>query len=165
MKGNWLLAQLCSRLDVAESLTRPDGLASVHRTSCTGLCDQGPAGLVNGRPLVMLTPRRIDEIADLILNQTPLEAWPADFFAVHNPVWRHELTLSHPIEPGLGILSALALGADAVLVGRPLLWGLTNAGAAGAAHVLRLLRDELEAAMALTGCRTLADITPEVLVR
>ena len=110
-----LLAQLCSRLDVAESLTRPDGLASVHRTSCTGLCDQGPAGLVNGRPLVMLTPRRIDEIADLILNQTPLEAWPADFFAVHNPVWRHELTLSHPIEPGLGILSAMALGADGML--------------------------------------------------
>ena len=110
-----LLAQLCSRLGVAESLTRPDGLASVHRTSCTGLCDQGPAGLVNGRPLVMLTPRRIDEIADLILSQIPLEAWPADFFAVHNPVWRHELTLSHPIEPGLGILSALALGADGML--------------------------------------------------
>ena len=110
-----LLAQLCSRLGVAESLTRPDGLASVHRTSCTGLCDQGPAGLINGRPLVMLTPRRIDEIADLILNQIPLEAWPADFFAVHNPVWRHELTLSHPIEPGLGILSALALGADGML--------------------------------------------------
>ncbi len=80
-----LIAQLCQRLNVAEGITRPDGLVSVHRTACTGLCDQGPAGLVNGRPLVMLTPRRIDEIADLILLETPLDAWPTDFFAVHNP--------------------------------------------------------------------------------
>ena len=103
MLGNdALIAQLCQRLNVAEGITRPDGLVSVHRTACTGLCDQGPAGLVNGRPLVMLTPRRIDEIADLILLETPLDAWPADFFSVHNPVWRHTLTLSHPIPPGAG---------------------------------------------------------------
>ncbi|MCY1545287.1 4-hydroxymandelate oxidase [compost metagenome] len=51
----------------------------------------------------------------------------------------------------------MALGASAVLVGRPVLHGLANAGATGVAHVLRLLRDELEIAMALTGCRTLAD--------
>ena len=49
----------------------------------------------------------------------------------------------------------MALGANAVLVGRPVLHGLTNAGATGVAHVLRLLRDELEIAMALCGCRTL----------
>ncbi len=64
------------------------------------------------------------------------------------------------IRRGTDVLKAVALGASAVMVGRPIVWGLANAGAAGVAHVLRLLRDELEIAMALTGCATLADATP-----
>ena len=48
---------------------------------------------------------------------------------------------------------------DSVLVGRPCVWGLAAHGALGVAHVIRLLRDELERTMALTGCRTLADIS------
>ena len=67
------------------------------------------------------------------------------------------------IRRGTDILKAMALGASAVLVGRPAVWGLANAGAAGVAHVLRLLRDELEIAMALTGCATLADASPALL--
>jgi len=67
------------------------------------------------------------------------------------------------IRRGSDVLKAIALGADAVLIGRPALCGLTNAGAAGVAHVLRLLRDELEIAMALTGCATLADATTALL--
>ena len=67
------------------------------------------------------------------------------------------------IRRGTDVLKALALGATAVLVGRPLIYGLATAGAAGVAHVLRLLRDEFEAAMALTGCRSLADISPSLL--
>lgn len=59
------------------------------------------------------------------------------------------------IRHGTGVLKAMAPGASAVLVGRPVLHGLTHAGAHGVAHVLRLLRDELEIAMALSGCRTL----------
>ena len=59
------------------------------------------------------------------------------------------------IRRGTDVLKAMGLGASAVLVGRPVLHGLANAGATGVAHVLRLLRDELEMAMALTGCRTL----------
>jgi 4-hydroxymandelate oxidase len=66
------------------------------------------------------------------------------------------------IRRGTDVLKAMALGAAAVLVGRPVLHGLANAGATGVAHVLRLLRDELEIAMALTGCSTLAD-APGVL--
>jgi 4-hydroxymandelate oxidase len=62
------------------------------------------------------------------------------------------------------VLKAMALGASAVLVGRPVLHGLANGGAQGVAHVLRLLRDELEIAMALTGCRSLAEAS-EVLVQ
>ncbi|WP_382156910.1 alpha-hydroxy acid oxidase [Hydrogenophaga sp. ANAO-22] len=63
------------------------------------------------------------------------------------------------IRRGTDVLKAIGLGASAVLVGRPVLHGLATAGATGVAHVLRLLRDELEIAMALTGCRTLAEAT------
>ena len=69
------------------------------------------------------------------------------------------------IRRGTDVLKALALGASAVLVGRPAVYGLANAGAAGVAHVLRLLRDELEIAMALTGCATLAEASPTLLVQ
>lgn len=59
------------------------------------------------------------------------------------------------IRRGTDILKAFGLGAAAVMVGRPIVHGLANAGAIGVAHVLRLLRDELEIAMALTGCPSL----------
>jgi 4-hydroxymandelate oxidase len=61
------------------------------------------------------------------------------------------------IRRGTDVLKALGLGASAVLVGRPQVHALAVAGAQGVAHMLRLLRDELEIAMALTGCRCLAE--------
>lgn len=67
------------------------------------------------------------------------------------------------IRRGTDVLKALALGARAVMVGRPVLHALAAAGAPGVAQLLRLLRDETEIAMALTGCRTLADVGPAVL--
>jgi 4-hydroxymandelate oxidase len=62
------------------------------------------------------------------------------------------------IRRGADVIKALALGARAVLVGRPILWGLAVAGEAGAREVLRLLRDEIDLALALCGCARLADI-------
>jgi 4-hydroxymandelate oxidase len=62
------------------------------------------------------------------------------------------------IRTGQDAYKAIALGADAVLLGRPYVWGLASAGAVGVAHVLRLLRDELEMTMALTGVRDLSSI-------
>ncbi|MBI5926959.1 MAG: NAD(P)H-dependent oxidoreductase subunit E [Aquabacterium sp.] len=125
-----VLLQLCQRLGVTMEETRPDGLVSLHRTSCTGLCDQGPAGLVNGRPLTRLTMRRADEVADLILAGSPLDQWPADFFEVNNPVWRHQLTLSHPIAPGQALARLKAIGPDALL-GTLREAGLRGRGGAG----------------------------------
>ncbi|HEX5356884.1 MAG TPA: NAD(P)H-dependent oxidoreductase subunit E [Aquabacterium sp.] len=125
-----VLLQLCQRLGVAMEETRPDGLVSLHRTSCTGLCDQGPAGLLNGRPLTRLTLRRADEVADLILAGSPLDQWPADFFEVNNPVWRHQLTLSHPIAPGQALARLKAIGPDALL-GTLREAGLRGRGGAG----------------------------------
>ena len=67
------------------------------------------------------------------------------------------------IRSGRDVHIALAHGASAVLLGRPAIWGLAARGAMGVAHVLRLLRDELEMTMALTGCKTLAAIGPACL--
>ena len=75
------------------------------------------------------------------------------------------LAVTGGVHTGTDVLKAIALGASAVLVGRPYIFGLANAGALGVAHVIRLLRDELEIAMALCGCRTLADITPRLIPR
>ena len=58
------------------------------------------------------------------------------------------------IRRGTDVLKALALGADGVMVGRPVLWGLGADGEDGAAAVLGILHDELHRAMALAGCPT-----------
>ena len=73
------------------------------------------------------------------------------------------LVVDGGIRRGTDVLKAVALGARAVLVGRPALHALAAGGALGVAQMLRLLRDELEMAMALTGCRTLADAGPALL--
>ena len=62
------------------------------------------------------------------------------------------------IRRGTDVAAALALGADAVLVGRPALWGLAVGGEAGALRVLELLREEFELALALLGCSSPAGL-------
>lgn len=69
------------------------------------------------------------------------------------------------IRRGTDIVKARALGATAVLVGRPYVHALATAGALGVAHLVRLLREELEIAMALTGCATLDVIDTGALLR
>lgn len=73
------------------------------------------------------------------------------------------LLLDGGVRRGTDVLKALALGASAVLIGRPIVEALSVRGAHGVAHILRLLRDELEIAMALCGCATLAEISPALL--
>jgi 4-hydroxymandelate oxidase len=65
---------------------------------------------------------------------------------------RAEVLLDGGIRRGTDVAIALALGARAVLVGRPVIWGLAVGGAEGVRHVLELLRDELLVALALLGC-------------
>lgn len=67
------------------------------------------------------------------------------------------------IRRGSDIFKAIALGANAVLIGRPQLWALTVAGPLGVAHMLKLLRDELEITLALAGCPTLKHITKKAI--
>jgi isopentenyl diphosphate isomerase/L-lactate dehydrogenase-like FMN-dependent dehydrogenase len=68
------------------------------------------------------------------------------------------------IRRGGDVFVALALGADAVLIGRPQLYALAVDGAIGVARMLRLIRDELELTMALAGCPTVADIDVSCLL-
>ncbi|HEY4677061.1 MAG TPA: alpha-hydroxy-acid oxidizing protein, partial [Candidatus Angelobacter sp.] len=63
------------------------------------------------------------------------------------------------------VLMALALGAKAVFIGRPYIYGLALGGAKGVERVISILRDELERAMALTGRRSIAEIDSSVLWR
>lgn len=67
------------------------------------------------------------------------------------------------IRRGTDIIKARAMGATAVMIGRPYIYALATAGALGVAHLIRLLREELEIAMALTGCKTLEDISADVI--
>lgn len=75
-----------------------------------------------------------------------------------------EVLMDGGIRRGTDILKALALGAKAILVGRPVLWGLAIAGEAGVQHVIEILRDELDLAMALSGCANLQDIDRSLVV-
>ena len=74
---------------------------------------------------------------------------------------RIPLLLDSGVRSGRDVFVALASGATAVLLGRPYVWALAARGAMGVAHVLRLLRDELEMTMALTGCAHLTDVAAQ----
>ncbi len=76
---------------------------------------------------------------------------------------RCEVYVDGGIRRGSDVLKAIALGARAVLVGRPILYGLTVASEQGAAHILDILRRELDEAMLLCGCTTLRDIDSSLL--
>jgi 4-hydroxymandelate oxidase len=74
-----------------------------------------------------------------------------------------EIYVDGGIRRGSDVLKAIALGARAVLVGRPILWGLAVSGAEGATRVLEILRRELDEGMLLCGCTTLSDIDASLL--
>jgi len=76
---------------------------------------------------------------------------------------RVEILMDGGIRRGTDILKALALGARAVQVGRPVLWGLAADGEAGARHVLELLHTEFDLALAMCGCHNVAEVTQDLI--
>jgi 4-hydroxymandelate oxidase len=74
-----------------------------------------------------------------------------------------EVYVDGGIRRGTDVLKAIAYGARAVLVGRPILWGLAVGGEAGVKSVLEMLRQEFDLAMALSGCPRLSDITRDLV--
>jgi [NiFe] hydrogenase diaphorase moiety large subunit len=113
MLGNRELASLlCARLGVRLGETRKDGRVSVHLTSCTGMCDQGPAALVNYMPVTRLDLPRIENMANLIEASVPLEDWPREFFAVETQMRRSDVVFRTPMDPGSGLRASLARGGE-----------------------------------------------------
>jgi [NiFe] hydrogenase diaphorase moiety large subunit len=154
-----LMADLCRRLGAAPGRVRGDGVVSVDRTSCTGLCDQGPALLVNHRHVVTrLDAARVAALADLIEQGVPVAQWPAPWFEVQDHVRRADVLLGPAPPPGSALQAALRRGAPAMLaeVQRARLRGRGGAGfatgvkwelcrkAPGAEHVVVCNADEGE---------------------
>ncbi len=108
--GPALLEQMCRRLWLEPGHLSEDGLLTVDTTSCTGMCDQGPALLVNGLAIPRLDPARIDRISDLILARTPLADWPEALFQVDDNLRRRDRLLDHDLAPGDALRTALARG-------------------------------------------------------
>ncbi len=109
MLGNQaLIERLCNSLWVEPGKVSEDGLVSVDTTSCTGLCDQGPALLVNNRAIGRLTAERIDQIAELIRGKVPVAEWPAEFFAIDDNIRRPDILLASELQPGDALRAARA---------------------------------------------------------
>lgn len=125
----WLRDQVSVPL-LVKGILHPEDAAQVLRIGCDGVVVSNHGGRVlDGVP-------------------TSLQMLPE----VMNVLSTKALVLfDSGIRSGQDAYKALALGADAILVGRPYIWGLATAGAIGVAHVLRLMRDELEMTMALSG--------------
>lgn len=77
---------------------------------------------------------------------------------------RAEVYVDGGIRRGTDVIKALALGARAVMIGRPVLWGLAVDGEAGVCNVLELLREEVDLAMALCGVRNVSEITRDLVM-
>lgn len=105
-----LLKQMCEQLWVEQGKVSEDGLVSIDTTSCTGMCDQGPAMLVNNFAINRLTPERIEKICELIRKCVPLSAWPAEFFVIEDNIRRKDILLSNIIEEGAALNALLHRG-------------------------------------------------------
>ncbi len=132
----WLRDQIKVPL-LVKGVLHAEDVASVLRLGCDGLVVSNHGGRVlDGVPSSLAV---LPEIANMVAGKACL-------------------LFDSGIRRGQDAFKALALGADAVMIGRPYIWGLSVAGALGVAHVIRLMRDELEMTMALAGAATLSDI-------
>lgn len=84
-----------------------------------------------------------------------IELLPKIAKAVENKI---PILLDGGIRRGSDIVKAIALGASAVMIGRPIMYGLATAGALGVAHTLKILKEELEVSMIFTGCKNIETI-------
>jgi len=108
-------AYFAEALGVEPGITRADGVVSLAYTACTGLCDQGPAGLVNGHALPRLNRQRVDEIVERVNRQVPLTEWPSAWFEVEDNIRQTGLLLESTWTPGAALRQTLARGVAATL--------------------------------------------------
>ena len=142
-------------LEAVEELAAASGLPVLVKGVLRGddavrCLDAGAAGVIvsnhGGRQLdrAVATARALPEVAEAVAGRAPV-------------------LVDGGIRSGLDVLCALALGADAVLLGRPVLWALAADGAAGVQACLQALTDELAHVMGLAGARTLTEVGRDLL--
>lgn len=116
MLGNAaVMAVLQQQLGVVCGQPRADGRVFVDYTSCSGLCDQGPSLLINGRPVPRLNPERAAQIAARINDGEPLDAWPSAWFQVEESLRVAGPVLASHSEPGRALQAAFAMGPERFL--------------------------------------------------
>jgi [NiFe] hydrogenase diaphorase moiety large subunit len=110
-----LMIAMCRGLWVERGRTSVDGLVSVDTTSCIGMGDQGPAVLVNYRPVTHMDMDRVEAMVALVRDAVPLADWPADWFRVADNIRRRDMLLNDRSSPGAAITATLARGPAATL--------------------------------------------------
>jgi 4-hydroxymandelate oxidase len=142
---DWLRS-ICKLPLVVKGIVRPDDAVRA--------AERGAAAVVvsnhGGRQLDTAVP--------------PISALPRVAEALAAAGATTELMMDGGVRRGTDVLKAIALGARAVLIGRPVLWGLAAGGSAGVERVFGMLREELDVAMALCGCRDIGEITRDLVV-
>lgn len=153
----YFASQLDPSLDYAdlewlvEASALPVAVKGVHRPEdAERSLEAGAAGVVVSNH----GGRQLDTVP------ASIEMLPAVAEAVDG---RGAVILDGGVRRGTDVVKALCLGAQAVMVGRPVLWGLALDGEAGVRRVLNMLRLELREAMALCGAASLEDLSPELI--
>ena len=136
------LRSICPIPLLAKGLLRADDAARAIETGCDGVwvSNHGGRQLDTSLPAVDALPEIVEAVGG-----------------------RAVIVVDGGVRRGVDVLKGLALGAHLVAIGRPVLWGLAVDGADGVARVMTILRDELSLAMALAGCRTIEEVTPDLL--
>ncbi|GFS47003.1 hydroxyacid oxidase 1 [Trichonephila inaurata madagascariensis] len=126
-------------------------------------------GILTAEDAILAIEHGVDGIVVSNHGARQLDGVPASIEVLYDIVravsGRCEVYMDGGIRNGTDVLKALALGAKAVLIGRPVLWGLAHSGESGVRKILQILRRELDIAMALSGCATINEIKPTLVVR
>jgi 4-hydroxymandelate oxidase len=138
---DWLRS-VCPIPLIAKGILRADDAARAVDTGCDGIWVSNHGGRQLDTSIT--APEALPEVVDSVGGRALIVA-------------------DGGVRRGIDVLKGLALGADLVAVGRPVLWALAVDGADGVQRVLTILRDELSLAMALAGCRSLAGIGPDLI--
>ena len=159
--GSGLAAYVASLFDPALSWKDLDWLCSitklpvlikgvVHPDDARQAPEYGVAGLIVSNH----GGRQVDT------SPATIEALPGVVKAVDDGL---EVLIDGGIRRGTDVVKALALGAKAVGVGRPILWGLSHAGEKGVSQVLEILLDEIDSAMGLCGCTSVEEVSRDLI--
>lgn len=126
-------------------------------------------GVLNGEDAVKAVNHGVSGILVSNHGARQLDGVPATLDVLEEVVeavqGRCDVYLDGGVRRGTDVLKAIALGAKAVFIGRPVLWGLACQGEKGVVELLELLKEELRLAMALSGCRSLSEVKKSLVRR